>query len=172
MSGKLVSLEEFQQDQAKSPGSSLLEKSIWFLGSLMTVHADSADTEGNSALIEMVGAPGQEPPFHSHRNEDEMFYLIEGSLKVFRGQEELTLKPGESGFLPRGMPHTFKILSPTARWLVYITPGGFEEFFRGVGKPAENLALEAHPAPPDFGHMIATGERMGLTFFPEMTKAS
>jgi quercetin dioxygenase-like cupin family protein len=172
MACKLIPLQEFNEDQPRDPRPSLLEKSIWFFGGLMTVHADSADTAGSSALIEMVGAPGQEPPFHSHRNEDEMFYLVEGSLKVLRGQEELTLSPGESGFLPRGVPHTFKILSPTARWLVYITPGGFEEFFRTVGKPAGKLAMEARPAPPDIGHMIATGERLGLTFFPEMTKAS
>jgi quercetin dioxygenase-like cupin family protein len=172
MAAKIAHLEEVRQDQRTHSGPSLLERSIWFMGSLMTVHADSAASGGSSALIEMVGAPGQEPPFHTHRNEDEMFYLIEGSLNVFRGQQELVLKPGDSGFLPRGVPHTFQILSPTARWLVYITPGGFEEFFRAIGKPADELALEAHPAPPDFGHMIATGERMGLTFFPEMTKAS
>ena len=138
----------------------------------MTIHTDSAATDGSSALIEMVGAPGLEPPFHSHRHEDELFFLLEGSLKVFRGQEEIHLKPGESGFLPRGIPHTFQILSPTARWLVYVTPGGFEEFFRAVGRPAEELALEAHPAPPDVGHMVATGERLGLTFFPEMIRPS
>jgi quercetin dioxygenase-like cupin family protein len=172
MAGKVVYLEEVHRDQSPHSGPSLLEKSIWFMGSLMTVHADSAATNGSAALIEMVGAPGLEPPFHAHRHEDEMFYLIEGSLEVFRGQEELTLNPGESGFLPRDVPHTFKILSPTARWLVYMMPGGFEEFFRAVGRPAKKLALEDHPAPPDFGHMIATGERLGLTFFPEMTKAS
>src|SRR3954469_7186665 len=132
--------EEVCQNQTPAAGLSLLEKSVWFMGSLMTVHADSAATNGSAALIEMVGAPGLEPPFHAYQNEDETFYLIEGSLKVFRGQDELTLKPGESGFLPRGVPHTFKILSPTARWLVYISPGGFEEFFRAVGRPAEELA--------------------------------
>jgi len=140
------------------------------MGSLMTVHVDSAATNGSSALIEMTGAPGFEPPFHSHKNEDELFYLMEGSLKVFRGEEELTLKPGESRFLPRGIPHTFKILSPTARWLVYMTPGGFEEFFRAVGRPAKRMEVEQNPTSPDSGHMVATGERLGLTFFPEMAK--
>ncbi len=169
MPAQLAYLEEISTPTVPS---ALLKKSIWFMGSLMTVHVDSAATNGSSALIEMVGGPGVEPPFHSHRNEDEMFYLIEGSLKLFRGQEELTLRPGESGFLPRGIPHTFKIVSPIARWLVYMTPGGFEEFFRAVGRPAEHFVVEENPAPPDFGHMIATGERLGLQFFPEMTQAS
>ena len=171
MTGNLALLEDVQRDQAAA-GPSLLSKSIWFQGSLMTVHVDSAATAGSSALIEMVGAPGLEPPFHSHQNEDELFFLLDGSLKVFRGDEEITLKPGESGFLPREIPHTFQILSPTARWLVYLTPGGFEEFFRALGRPAEELTLEAHPAPPDIGYMIATGQRLGLTFFPGMSKPS
>lgn len=172
MTGNAVCLEDVSQSQRVPSAPSVLQKSLWFMGSLMTVHVDSAATKGSSALIEMVGFPGVEPPFHTHRHEDETFYLIEGSLKVFRGDEELVLRPGESGFLPRGVPHTFKVLSPTARWLVYVTPGGFEEFFRGVGRPTEEMALETNPAPPDFAHMIATGERLGLTFFLEMTKAS
>ena len=146
MSANSAYLEEVCQAPNPGPGRSLLDKSLWFMGSLMTVHVDAAATNGTSALIEMAGAPGFEPPLHAHRNEDELFYLIEGSLKVFRGKEELTLKPGESGFLPRGVPHTFKILSPTARWLVYMTPGGFEEFFRAVGRPAERLEIESNPA--------------------------
>src|SRR4051812_34543727 len=165
MSGNLAFFEDIRADQAAA-GPSLLDKSIWFGGSLMTVHADSAATNGSSALIEMVGAPGLEPSFHTHRYEDELFFLLEGSLRVFRGNDVITMQPGESAFLPRGVPHTFQILSPTARWLVTITPGGFEEFFRGVGHPAQHLDIEANPAPLDVPYMIATGERLGLTFFP------
>jgi quercetin dioxygenase-like cupin family protein len=169
MTSNLAYLDELRPGGAKTSAQALLEKSIWFMGSLMTVHLDSAASGGGSALIEMVGGPGVEPPFHVHQKEDEMFYVIEGAMTVFRGKEEITLKPGESGFLPRGIPHTFKILSPTARWLVYMTPGGFEEFFRAVGRPAQALTLEANPAPPDFGRMIALGESLGLRFFPELT---
>ena len=80
-------------------------------------------------------ATGGEPPLHVHRNEDEFFLVLEGQLKVLRGHEELSLKAGQSAFLPRNVAHTFKIVSPQARFLNTITPGGFEQFFRDMGQP-------------------------------------
>jgi hypothetical protein len=49
------------------------------------------------------------------------------------------LQPGQSGFLPRHVPHTFKITSKRARFLIYITPGGFEGYFRDLGQRAEKI---------------------------------
>lgn len=161
MVSPLISCTEVDRTELET---SLLARSVWFMGSLMTIHADSACTGGNLALIEMYGEPGVEPPLHQHRNEDELFYVKEGELKVFCGGEEMVLRAGASGFLPRGVPHTFKILSDTARWLVYMTPGGFEEYFRMLGRPAERLTLDYDPPQPNFGHMIQVGEELGLTF--------
>jgi mannose-6-phosphate isomerase-like protein (cupin superfamily) len=79
-----------------------------FRGSLIKFHADSTDTSGQFALLEMKGGAGGEPPLHVHRNEDELFYILEGHLKVLRGNEEITLNPGQSAFLPRNVAHTFK----------------------------------------------------------------
>jgi hypothetical protein len=64
-----------------------------FQGGLFKVHADCADTAGQFALLEVEGGPGGEPPLHVHQNEDELFYVLEGTLKVFRGFEEIVLQP-------------------------------------------------------------------------------
>jgi quercetin dioxygenase-like cupin family protein len=141
-----------------------LPRSIWFMGALMTIHAEAADTNGKFALIECVTAPGCEPPLHIHRQEDEMFYVIEGRLKVFRGNEELLLGPGDSGFLPRNVAHTFKILSKQARFLAYITPAGFEEYFRTIGRPAQDLTPEENPPTPDFARMERLAQQLGVSF--------
>src|SRR3954449_7732407 len=106
---------------------------VRFRSGLITFHVDSTDSHGQVALIETQGAPGDEPPLHVHRNEDELFYVLEGRLKVVRGSEELTLSPGHSALLPRNVAHTFKIASGYARFLNYITPGGFEAYFRDLG---------------------------------------
>jgi hypothetical protein len=89
---------------------------------------------------------------------------LEGSLTVTRGSEQLTLNAGDSGFLPRNVPHTFKISSGYARWLVCFTPAGFEEYFRTIGRPAERLALDENPSRPDVERMVSVGERFGITF--------
>ncbi len=75
----------------QNTSDSELNRSLWYMGGLMTIHADSQDTNGKFALIEFSGAPGGEPPLHVHANEDELFYVLEGKLKVYRGDEELIL---------------------------------------------------------------------------------
>ena len=130
----------------------------------MTFHATGAETNGRCSLVEVSGGPGGEPPKHIHKNEDELFHLLEGKLKVFRGDEELTLYPGDSGFLPRNVPHTFKILSPHARWLVYITPAGFEDYFRELGESATEMKPQGLSTPPDVQKLIQVGSRYGLEF--------
>jgi quercetin dioxygenase-like cupin family protein len=141
---------------------------IRFRGSLITVHADSTDTSGQFALLEMEGAPGGEPPLHIHRNEDELFYVLEGELKVCRGHEQLTLLPGESAFLPRNVAHTFKVMSSRARFLNYVTPGGFEAYFRDLGQSV----VEPYPGsgkteqPLDVAEMIRVAGRYDITFMP------
>lgn len=141
-----------------------LARSVWFMGSLMTVHADAADTSGQVALVEVTGKPGNEPPRHIHNNEDEMFYILDGKLKVFRGDEEIILNAGQSAFLPRGVAHTFEILSLSAHWLTYITPAGFEEYFRTLGQPAEKLAPPDVVVPPDFSRLVSLGNKFGISF--------
>ena len=57
---------------------------VFFQGGLFTFHADSTDTAGQSALLEVQGGPGIEPPLHVHANEDELFYVLEGKLKKYQ----------------------------------------------------------------------------------------
>ena len=159
MGTALLSLQQTSTD-------SRLARSIWFRGALITVHADSEDTNGKFALFEVSGCPGGEPPLHIHENEDEMFYVLEGRLHAFRGGEEMTLDPGDSAFLPRRVPHTFRIVSNFARVLVYVTPGGFEGYFRDLGEPADKLALPNYVPLLSIPEMVRVGNRYGLTFLP------
>lgn len=141
-------------------------RSIRFRGGLITVHADSTDTSGQFALLEMEGGPGGEPPLHVHRNEDELFFVLEGELKVRRGDQEITLLAGESAFLPRNVAHTFKVMSPHVRFLNYITPGGFEEYFRDLGEAIENRVSKNEEPPIDVAEMIRIAGRYAITFMP------
>jgi quercetin dioxygenase-like cupin family protein len=138
---------------------------ILYQGGLFTVHVDSTDTAGQFALLEVEGAPGGEPPLHVHKNEDEMFYVLEGQLKVRRGEEELTADAGDSVFLPRGVAHTFKILSKAARFLVYITPGGFESYFRELGHPVDGMHAGKVEKVP-IAEILRVAGRYGVTFMP------
>jgi hypothetical protein len=117
-------------------------------------------------LLEVSGGPGREPPCHIHDREDELLYVLDGKLKVLRESRDITLCAGDSVFLPRKAPHTFRILSPFARWLVHITPGGFEWYFRELGTSAANLSSHDPGATPDAEKMARVGARYGLSFLP------
>ena len=133
----------------------------------MIIHADSSDTAGQFALVEIAGSTGGEPPLHVHQNEDEFFLVLEGQLIVRRRNEELTLETGQSAFLPRNVPHTFKVASSRVRFLNCITPGGFEEFFRDLGQPVNpDGSLQGPDKPFSIEEMIRVCGRYACTVMP------
>jgi quercetin dioxygenase-like cupin family protein len=80
-------------------------------------------------LTEVKGHPGDEPPMHIHKNEDEWFYVIGGEVTFHVGGQNLPGKAGSFVSMPRGIPHTFSVESAEAHFLVFNTPGGFERMF-------------------------------------------
>jgi quercetin dioxygenase-like cupin family protein len=85
---------------------------------------------------------GPASPYHVHRAEDETFYVLEGTLEFISGERRLTDGPGSYVFLPRDIPHGFRVIGTSpARFLVLITPAGFEGFVMEMGQPASALRL-------------------------------
>jgi len=97
-------------------------------------------------VTEVLISPGDEPPLHVHKNEDEWFYMLEGEVTFHVGGEN---HPGGAGAFvcfPRGIPHTFTVESPAARFLIMNTPGGFERMFELAPKTPDDAvrALNAY----------------------------
>ena len=92
-------------------------------------------------MIEGCLKPGNEPPPHVHGREDELFYILEGEMDMYVGNEVFNAGAGECLFLPRLKPHTFVVRSPRLRTLVLFMPGGLEEYFRARSSRAEKLEL-------------------------------
>jgi len=97
------------------------------------------DTGGAFGLVENVMRPGSEPPYHIHDREDETFYVLEGHISVMVDGNVLECHAGDAVFLPRGLPHTFRVRSDIARGLVLVTSAGFEKYFQAIGQPAVSL---------------------------------
>jgi hypothetical protein len=62
--------------------------------------------------------------------------VLDGEIRFRQGTEEFVAGPGTLVWAPRGVPHAFTVQSPSARALVIVTPGGFEEMFVEGGVPA------------------------------------
>src|SRR5829696_10198730 len=100
-----------------------LGTSVWYVGNLFTVLAGSGDTGGRFALIEVLAPKGTEPPRHVHHREDEAFYVLEGEITFYIGQETYAATPGTFVFAPRSIPHSWVFETDVVRKLVTLTPG-------------------------------------------------
>lgn len=97
--------------------------SVWYMGCLFSVLAGSGDTEGRFGLIELVAPKGLEPSRHLHYREDEGFYVLEGNLTFYVGEEVYEAGPGTFVFGPRGVPHSYTIETDEVRMLAIVAPG-------------------------------------------------
>ena len=123
---------------------------LWFIDNLVHVHVDADASDGRLALIEERGRRGEMPPLHVHHRDDETFYVLDGELSLFVAGRQLTLTAGQAALAPREVPHSYRVESEQARWLVITTPAGFESFVRRVAEPApaDELPEAGRPLDP------------------------
>jgi quercetin dioxygenase-like cupin family protein len=128
---------------------------VWFLNQLAVVKATAKQTGDAFGLVELIAPVGPASPYHVHRAEDETFYVLEGQLEFISGERRFTGGPGTYVFLPRDIPHGFRVVGAApARCLILTTPGGFEGFVMEMGQPAKSLTLPA-PSAPDMDKLKA-----------------
>jgi len=106
----------------------------WIGGSTVSVLLDGAATGGQLTVVRSRMRQGAASPVHLHRNEDEMFVLLQGSGLFWVGEECHEVGEGGAMFLPRGVPHAYRFTSPEVDFLTLCTPSGMEHFFRGAGR--------------------------------------
>ena len=119
-----------------------------------------ADVSGGAFTLFEEVPPLADTPLHVHRNEDELFYVLEGDHVFQVGEDEHRVGPGGLVFAPRGVPHAQRrIVAGHGRELVLTTPGGFEGFFRELASAhaAGSLGPEAY---------AAASERFAITWLP------
>ena len=136
---------------------------LWFFGGLTTIKADGSATGGRVMVTEQLAPRGSGSPLHVHHNEDEWFYVTEGELTFWVGDQVTRAPAGSFVYLPRDVPHTFLVSSPEARFLLVVEPAGFEGLVRELSEPARERTLPpAAVQPPSPEQMTATAAKYGL----------
>lgn len=123
-------------------GESLLQGPV---GAILLAERDA--TGGAASFVIHPLAPrALGSPVHTHRNEDEGSFVLEGEVGVEIGGETWAAGPGDLLLKPRGVPHAFwNATDAPARLLEVITPGGFEAYFARLAE-----VLRAGPEPDMF----------------------
>lgn len=94
-------------------------------GGPLTFKARARQTGGSLTAFENVIAPGDGPPIHTHRDEDESWYVLSGHLRFRLGDDLHEAPQGTFVFVPRGAVHAFQNigLGPARVLVLFTRPG-------------------------------------------------
>jgi quercetin dioxygenase-like cupin family protein len=125
-------------------GKDRFQQELLIMGGRFRCIVSSKDTNGELCIYDTVRDEKGGPAFHFHYDQDEWFYNISGEFIAQVGEEKFNLKPGDSLFAPRKIPHAFaKINEGEARMLVLFQPAGsMEDFFKQMTRFGKDI-------PPD-----------------------
>ena len=117
-----------------------------FLGGIeLTILVPGSATDGAFAIYEDRVQPGIGPPRHIHNNQDEVFFVVDGSFDIEIAGKRVGAKAGDIAYVPRGAVHAFKnVGSEPGRLRYTFTPAGeTEAMFRAFFEA--NQAKELTP---------------------------
>mgnify|MGYP000976012400 CR=1 FL=1 len=123
----------------REPGSG---PATWAMGSLFEHLVGADDTEGHLGVSLVTQPPGIATPLHRHTREAEAFYVLDGRVSYRAGDDLHELEAGWFIYLPRDVPHAFRIRGTSpARFVALTTPGGLMGLYDEVGIPAAERRL-------------------------------
>jgi quercetin dioxygenase-like cupin family protein len=124
-------------------------REFWFLDTRVVVRVSVEDGDNQMSVLEQWAPEGDSPPLHLHKDQDEIFHLIEGEMRFRVGGQDLPARAGDTLLAPKGVAHTYRVLSQTGAHLLVITKGGqFERFVCSMARPAERDGLPDPAGPP------------------------
>ena len=117
-----------------APGAQA-DRALEVFGETVIIRGDPAGALVDAAVIEEIVPPTVGAPLHRHGREVEISYVIEGTFRIWRGDEVIDVGRGGIALLPRHQAHTFKNIGTVpGRLLTVIVPAGFERFFEVVAE--------------------------------------
>jgi quercetin dioxygenase-like cupin family protein len=129
------------------------------LGALVIRYLQDGSETNSMGMFELAIPPGSNvPPPHSHTNNEECVYVVDGTLRYTVGDESRDLGPGASMHTPRGVVHSFSnpFASP-ARALIVMSPDIGEQYFLDIA------AVLGREGMPDKTAVEDIMSRYGLT---------
>lgn len=129
------------------------------LGDNITIRLTGEDTGGAFTLVEQTNPPGVSIPMHYHKNEEELFHIIEGSMVFTVGGQSHVASAGTTVFLPRNIPHAWEVVGDVpVKTLLQVVPAGAEKMWRELSEmPAD---------PPDMARAVEIAARYGIVILP------
>jgi mannose-6-phosphate isomerase-like protein (cupin superfamily) len=109
---------------------------VYQSGTSVRYLATGASTDGLFGLYRwsMGERPGGPEP-HFHKTIAESFFVLDGSVRIFTGEEWVEAGPGDFVHVPPGGIHAFRNESGPASMLIHFAPGApRERYFEGLAE--------------------------------------
>ena len=75
--------------------------------------------EVNDQYVKIAKIKGEDIPWHNHQNEDELFYILEGTLLMeVENETNRTMKAGDLFVVPKGVNHRVSSINECSIMLI------------------------------------------------------
>jgi mannose-6-phosphate isomerase-like protein (cupin superfamily) len=119
-------------------------------GETLTFEVTAADSGGSLLRVDVRMEPGRPgPPVHVHRGFPERHDVRQGKLAIVLAGEERVLEAPSGIEIPRGTPHTFRVVGdePVRTVVDYAPPGRYEDFIDALYALAREGKTDESGAP-------------------------
>lgn len=104
----------------------------------------SADSPFQMSAMLVEVPPGGFVPPHTHSNEEEGYFVLEGALTLSIGDQSRTLEPGEFGHVPPRTLHGYANAAAAAvRFLAWAVGGPIDRFFEAMSERVKEMPRDA-----------------------------
>lgn len=135
-----------------------MDSSVIRIGELGINYIVDGSSTSSLGMFELTVPPGSNiPPPHSHSNNEECVYVLEGTLRYSVGPEMRDLSAGQCMRTPKGVVHAFaNPFAATAKALIVQSPDIGAQYFRDIA------AVVNAGGPPDKAALAAVMSNYGL----------
>jgi quercetin dioxygenase-like cupin family protein len=145
-----------------NPNARSVDQTFNTFGVLLNFLVIPNETGHEVSLFKGILPPGVVIPLHSHA-EPEVFYVLEGSLEVYResGQPPgwSTIQPGGVLAIPGNVKHALRNSSSMPTTVLLVTQDELYNFFRSIAKPLEAGKMPAPPSPEDMQELFVAAAK-------------
>lgn len=116
----------------------------------------SDKTGGAFSIGRQTCKPGSGTPPHSHRDEDEVFSVVEGRFEIFNGETWTEIPKDGIALASRGGVHCFRNCGDSDGTIQFVCSGGsFDVFLEGLSR---------YTMPQDMQVMVDYSASYGITY--------
>lgn len=135
-----------------------MDSSLISVGQLTINYIVDGSATSSMGMFELSVPSGSNvPPPHSHSNNEECIYVLQGTLRYTVGDETRDLAPGQSMHTPKGVVHAFSNpFNVPAKALIALSPDIGAQYFRDIA------SVVNAGGPPDKAALVAVMSKYGL----------